>query len=131
MKNVIYILSLSIFLMTACEKREAKVWTYRYIGYIYNANDSTPFVNTEFKCYSERKSSISPTKIYETPFFTDAYGRFDFVTDHIGNPAWPSFHEGAAYTGPRDFGNAKREERDNDAALLTTYFDTLYTTPYR
>jgi len=131
MKNVIYILGLSLFLMSACEKREKERFTYKAIGYIYNANDSTPFVNTEFKKYAEDRSPISPTKIYETPFFTDANGRFDFDADHTGKLVWPSFYEGAAYTGPRYFGNGVREERDNDAGLLTTYYDTLYTTPYR
>ena len=117
--------------MSACEKREKERFTYKAIGYIYNANDSTPFVNTEFKKYYEHMSSIGPTDIEESPFFTDANGRFDFVTDHIGKLVWPSFHDGAAYTGPGDFGNGARREQDNDAALSTTYYDTVYTTPYR
>jgi|GEM_PF-987198 len=136
MKNIINIIAISlfVFVLQSCTKKVDR-YEYRYIGYIFNSNDSTPFVNTKFKFYNSWKTGLSEStrKTEEEFFYTDDKGYFDYISSEmsVGGIYWPSFYEGAAYTGPKKLGNGKREEQDIENKIRTTFYDTLYSIPYQ
>jgi|LakMenEpi03Aug12_release.lakeMendotaPanAssembly.Ray.scaffolds.fasta_scaffold53870_1 hypothetical protein len=129
MKGLLFKILIISIISTSCNKDSNKKYSSRYIGYIYNQNDSTPFTNTKFKVYTPA-SSFNVTDAKESFFYTDNIGYFDFTCDQEGGIYWPSYHDGAAYTGPKKFGNAKRSSSDKNNKINTFYYDTLYTTPY-
>lgn len=129
MRKVIFLIFISALFYSSCSKQRTKKYQYRVIGYIYNNNDNTPFANTKFKVYSP-PSSFNVTDAKESYFYTDSKGYFDFISEHSGGLVWPSYHNGASYVGPPDFGNSKRWETDEVNKLYISYYDTIYTTPY-
>ena len=132
MKKLLFIIFLISAMISSCKKNSNKEFSHRRIGYIYNKNDSTPFVNTKFKVYYHRPSNgLNKEILKEVYFYTNANGFFDITTSiNSGKLVWPSFYDGAAYTGPPYFGNSKRWETDEANKIYISYFDTLYTTPY-
>lgn len=128
MKYFILILTLSVIFFS-CIKKNPLPRTLRVVGYIYNSNDSTPFKNTKFKLYY-RKGWYDADEEY---FYTDSVGHFDYSTTTMssGGIYWPSYFEGAAYLGPPKLGIGKRDDYNEENNTWTTYYDTLYTTPYQ
>lgn len=127
MKNILLISILITAFLYSCKPKKVEPMKIRYIGYIFNLNDSLPFKNTQFKVY---RYTTTNGKTEEHFFTTDAKGSFDVTTEIGGQLVWPSFVDGAAYTGPPYFGNPKSENVDNSARISTAIYDTLYTTPY-
>lgn len=133
MKNRIFLLlTLIALVFLGCGRKKEKM-QFRFIGNIYNKNDSTPFANTKFKLYERWVNSNPPYK--ESPFTTDDAGHFDISNDgKMGNsPAWPSFYDGAAYMGPplmRMDSITGSYNQDFENNVTTINFGNLYTTPY-
>ena len=114
----------------AC-KKDKQVWKYRQYGYIYNKLDSMPFGNTQFKIYVYRAYYlVTPSKTEEFYFNTNSNGFFDITTEINGDLVWPSYSQGAAYVGPREFGAPINSNQDMQKKQWTSNYDTLYTTPY-
>ena len=102
---------------------------FRFFGYIYNSNDSTPFTNTNFKLWKGHDNASTTDK--ETFFTTDSKGYFDITNDGLNGVevAWPSYINGAGYFGPPIM-TPKSQITSSVNKIVTLAFDTLYTTPY-
>jgi hypothetical protein len=129
MNKILFLVFVTTLLFGSCDKNKTKSYHYRVIGTIYNKNDSTPFSNTKFKVYL-RPSSFNATDAKESYFFTDVSGHFDFTSEHKGSLVWPSYHTGASYVGPPEFGNSGTFYTDEVNKIYVTTMDTIYTTPY-
>ncbi len=129
MKKIIFLLPILIVILVSCNKNRSNKYKSRFIGYVFNQNDTTAFANTKFKVYTPA-SSFNVTETKEFYFYTDNKGYFDITVEDAGLLAWPSYHQGAAYIGPPYFGNSKRWETDENNKIYISYFDTIYTTPY-
>jgi hypothetical protein len=129
MKYILIIIT--ILLSTqACIKKHELPKTIRIVGFIYNSNDSTPFKNTKFKIFKSNGKYKEPNEEF---FYTDSIGAFDYSTTTMSSSNglfWPSYFEGAAYLGPPMLGNSEKWEYNEVTNTHTSYFDTLYTTPY-
>ena len=133
MKQIHFILFYFILLfIISCKKKKEIVNTKIVKGYIYNSNDSTPFKNTKFKLYEWSYSISNVLKEEQEFFYTDSNGYFDYSTTKMSQImlAWPSYHTGAAYIGPPEFGTPKNSIIDNENRVNTHYFDTIYTAPW-
>jgi hypothetical protein len=122
----ISMLLLIIVFFSACKKKNKK--QYRFIGYIYNSIDSTPFTNTNFKLWEKGGTYLAD---HETPFTTDDNGYFDLTNDGTDgvSVSWPSYCDCAGYLGPQ-MPSAKYDNFNSETNLRTVYYDTIYSIPY-
>jgi hypothetical protein len=99
MRIIIPISILTLLLVNSCDKPSVTKRTFKYVGYIYNIEDSLPFINTKFKVYNKGvvyRSDDDSTFI----FYTDSNGYFDVTINFLGSVYWPSYFHGAGYGGP-------------------------------
>lgn len=93
MKYLFFPISIvAMLLMNGCKKNDNIKSRSRYIGYIFNAEDSTPYSNEQFKIYSDyRNLSGSIVEVREVYFYTDSMGHFDVIMsrDSVGNIVGP------------------------------------------
>jgi hypothetical protein len=127
---VLFFLTMSV-VFVSCRKNEKM--QFRFKGYIYNKNDSTPFANTNFKLFEHSWNSQPAYR--ETYFTTDENGYFDLTNDgkQGRSPAWPSYVDGAAYLGPPRMqmdSITGSYHQDFENHVTTINFGNLYTTPY-
>jgi hypothetical protein len=127
MKNHLTILVVLIITLafTACEK-VPKAST-RYIGEMYNINDSLPFKNTKFRITTQSQSIKS--NFEDVYLYTDSLGHFDNTNNIlVGHLCWPSYYPGAVYLGPSPFTplTAETDLKTN----ITTAIYKVYTLPF-
>jgi hypothetical protein len=99
---IITIIAISSFLNSCTRPENTPKKTFRYVGYIYNIEDSLPFQNTQFKVFDN--GLVNKTGDEKTFLFTtDNNGYFDITTNYIGRVCWPAYFYGSAYNGPSTF----------------------------
>jgi hypothetical protein len=127
MRNLIFIAIITL-IATSCFKNNKPNRTFRYVGYIYNVEDSLPFVSTKFKVFDNGGvTKIGDEKTHL--FTTDSNGYFDVTTDFMGRVCWPSYFYGTAYSGPPPFqgvGDSLNIELNQLTNYLKTYTKTYF-----
>jgi hypothetical protein len=122
MRNLIFIAIITSF-ASSCFKSNKPNKTFRYVGYIYNVEDSLPFTNTKFKIFNN--GGLTQVGDEKTHLFTtDSNGHFDVTTDFLGSAFWPSYFVGSAYTGPQAIisnGDTNNVELNQWVTLYNSY----------
>jgi hypothetical protein len=126
MRNLIYITIITL-IGTSCFKSNKPNRTFRYVGYIYNIEDSLPFKHTNFKVFDNGGvTKIGDEKTHL--FTTDSNGYFDVTTDFLSGVYWPSYFVGSAYTGPGSIQGVD-DSNNVESNQVVTIFNS-YTKPY-
>ena len=132
MKKISLIFLISILYISCTKSDKSHKVKYRYMGYVYNSQDSLPFANTQFKFYYQYHSLNNILITGDSLFTTDNKGYFDVSFDNSSGASlcWPAYFSGAAYLGPPMMFPKRVVEDVNNYNFYYVYYDTAFTTPY-